>query len=127
MNLLYLGSTGPNVELLQYALKKANFNPGTIDGIFGLQTENALKNFQRVYGLTPDGIAVPKTWDLLFQFINGYQLYTVQPGDSLYSISNKIGSTINNIKFANPSKNLSVIYPGQILVVPTRQYCSYYY
>lgn len=120
MELLYLGSTGPNVELLQYALNKANFYFGKIDGIFGSQTENALKNFQSSFGLTSDGIVGPRTWDALFPFINGYDLYTVKSGDSLYSISNRFSSSVNNIIFANPNKNLSVIYPGQVLVVPRR-------
>lgn len=127
MDLLYLGSTGPNVELLQYALNKANFNVGKIDGIFGQQTDNALRNFQRAYGLTVDGVAGPRTWEALFPFINGYFLYTVRPGDSLYSISNRFSSSVNNIIFANPDKNLSVIYPGQVIVVPTRKYCANYY
>ena len=32
------------------------------DGIFGSKTEDAVKTFQRVFGLTPDGIVGFATW-----------------------------------------------------------------
>ena len=34
-----------------------------VDGIFGNNTHNAVVMFQRVFGLAPDGIVGPITWD----------------------------------------------------------------
>ena len=60
--LLRKGSRGTEVTKLQTALKKLNFNPGTIDGIFGSKTEEAVINFQKSQQLVPDGIVGEKTW-----------------------------------------------------------------
>lgn len=118
MDMLALGSTGPNVELLQLGLKRAGFSPGNIDGIFGPNTYKAVRDFQRYFRLQVDGIVGPRTWNTLFPFINGYAIYIVSPGDTLTTIARNFNTTVNNILFANPDKNLSVIYPGQIIVVP---------
>jgi peptidoglycan hydrolase-like protein with peptidoglycan-binding domain len=40
-------------------------NPGTIDGIFGTNTFNAVECFQRHTGLSVDGIVGPNTWRTL--------------------------------------------------------------
>ena len=43
------------VEYLQLALRRAGYDPGQIDGIFGWRTQAALTRFQKDNGLAPDG------------------------------------------------------------------------
>lgn len=64
---LKLGSSGKNVELLQKKLSEKGFEGRdnkklVCDGVFGKNTEFALKNFQKSEGLTADGICGSKTW-----------------------------------------------------------------
>ncbi len=62
------GSTGPFVVILQTSLNRISQSYPAIpkipavDGIFGPRTENAVRVFQQVFGLTPDGIVGPATW-----------------------------------------------------------------
>ncbi len=56
-----LGSRGQEVRLVQQKLKSLGYYKGAVDGIFGVQTKNAVKAFQRNCGITVDGIAGPKT------------------------------------------------------------------
>jgi len=60
--LLKIGATGEHVEKLQEILNKLDFNPGSIDGIFGNKTAVAVKAFQSVNSLTADGIVGKNTW-----------------------------------------------------------------
>jgi hypothetical protein len=62
------GSRGIEVKTLQDDLKRAGFNPGQTDGVFGPKTEAAVKAFQQAKGLTSDGIVGPKTWKVLDGF-----------------------------------------------------------
>lgn len=55
------GSRGEEVKQIQTKLKRWGYYNGSIDGIYGTQTLNAVKYFQRKNGLTQDGIAGPKT------------------------------------------------------------------
>ena len=67
--ILRLGSEGDKVEYLQDLLNYFGYQLAT-DGRFGNQTEDAVRKFQRRYGLAPDGIVGPKTWEALFQNFN---------------------------------------------------------
>jgi len=58
-------STGPRVAEIQVRLKVHGFNAGKPDGIFGINTEKAVKKFQLAKGLKPDGVVGPKTWAAL--------------------------------------------------------------
>ena len=49
------------VKALQKALLDKGFNPGKIDGVFGLGTQAAVMAFQRSEGLLADGVAGPRT------------------------------------------------------------------
>ena len=55
------GSRGSEVTQIQTKLKRWGYYTGSIDGIYGTQTVNAVKYFQRKNGLTADGIAGPAT------------------------------------------------------------------
>lgn len=58
--ILKLGSKGEDVKKLQEKLK---INP---DGVFGLETESAVKKWQSSNGLKKDGIVGEQTWSKLF-------------------------------------------------------------
>lgn len=61
---LKMGSKGADVKNLQTILNQKGYTL-TVDGDFGPSTQAAVKNFQRVNGLTDDGIVGPKTWEAL--------------------------------------------------------------
>ncbi len=53
--------TGDDVSALQERLLELGYDAGRPDGMFGPQTEQALRSFQRDYGLVVDGICGPAT------------------------------------------------------------------
>ncbi len=55
------GSTGTEVKKIQTRLKQWGYYKGSVDGIYGTATKNAVIYFQRKNGLTPDGVAGPAT------------------------------------------------------------------
>ena len=74
---LRIGSTGPNVVIVQASLNRISQNYPAIpkvpavDGIYGSRTEASIRAFQRVFGLTPDGIVGPATWYELVRLYAG--------------------------------------------------------
>lgn len=55
------GSRGEEVRQIQTKLKRWGYYKGNVDGIYGSQTLEAVKYFQRKNGLTVDGIAGTQT------------------------------------------------------------------
>lgn len=62
---LSIGATGEAVSRLQRGLTAALGRTVAIDGIFGSQTDTAVRDYQRTRGLYVDGIVGPKTWSAL--------------------------------------------------------------
>lgn len=66
MQVVKAGSRSRAVVLLQVALNSQNSGTGVslleVDGVFGEKTTNAVREFQRRSGLTPDGVAGLETW-----------------------------------------------------------------
>ena len=59
---------GEDVRLLQQRLLELGYEEvGEVDGYYGPNTEQAVKNFQTDFGLIADGIVGQKTWKALFQ------------------------------------------------------------
>lgn len=61
MATLRRGTQGAEVRRLQERLKDLGFNPGAIDGDFGLATGAAVMAFQASEGLLADGVVGPRT------------------------------------------------------------------
>jgi peptidoglycan hydrolase-like protein with peptidoglycan-binding domain len=55
------GDGGPEVVALQRELRALGYWHGASDGTYGYLTEQAVTAFQKVEGLTPDGLAGPAT------------------------------------------------------------------
>lgn len=79
------GSTGPGVQLLQYFLaivgeyydQLPRWQVNQIDSVFGPRTREAVEAYQRMMGLTVDGIVGRTTWNTL---VSTYQsVLAVQP------------------------------------------------
>lgn len=61
------GMRGPAVTRLQERLQATGFLKAEPDGVFGSQTEAAVKAAQERYRLSPDGIVGPATWKVILR------------------------------------------------------------
>ena len=111
------GSRGPAVELLQLALNRWGAALAT-DGIFGRATETALRSFQRAKNLLPDGIAGRDSHRALLPWYTGYTSYRIKKGDTLYSLAQRFGSSVEAIELANPGLIPTRLEAGSSLVIP---------
>ena len=65
------GSKNTYVLILQDGLNALGYSTRTLDGVFGANTESAVKGFQRAMGLTADGICGCNTWKKLTSAVVG--------------------------------------------------------
>lgn len=65
--ILKLGMKGPAVAGLQARLRAIGLLKGTADGVFGTETQEAVKSAQRKFKLEADGVVGPATWSELMQ------------------------------------------------------------
>ncbi len=74
---LRFGDSGDNVRTIQIQLNRIRNNYPSIpaisnvDGTFGPQTEAAVREFQRIFNLTADGIVGKATWYRIKNIFNG--------------------------------------------------------
>lgn len=118
METLVLGSTGPNVKLIQSLLNRIGYNAGPVDGVFGPQTKRAVIAFQTNNNLVPDGIVGPATWHVFEGLLSGSDTYIIRPGDTLYNIAGRYYTTLSAILTANPGINPYNLRIGQQIIVP---------
>ena len=77
------GSRGEEVKQIQTKLKRWGYYKGNVDGIYGSETQTAVRYFQRKNGLTVDGIAGTKT-------LQAMGIYTSSNSSSSSSNSNNV-------------------------------------
>ncbi|TCS79197.1 putative peptidoglycan binding protein [Tepidibacillus fermentans] len=74
------GSRGQAVKDLQAKLQRLGYNIGAIDGIYGKQTVEAVKSFQKAQGLTVDGVAGKNTYHAIEQTLQQKNYYDKKNG-----------------------------------------------
>ncbi len=92
---LRVGSSGPNVVVMQVALNRISQNYpaipklASVDGIFGSRTQASVQAFQRIFGLAPDGIIGPATWYSIIRLYTGVTMLSElrSQGQQFYSIN----------------------------------------
>ena len=107
---LKIGSAGADVVELQKRLAARGFDPGAVDGNFGVGTEAAVLAFQRSEGLLADGVVGPRTAAALG--LSGPPIPSVIPGVTVDAVCRMFPST----PVANVKQNLPVVL--QALVEP---------
>jgi len=60
----------PGLKQIQAALKKAGYDPGSMDGKMGKQTRQAIKAFQKANNLSADGRVGKNTWKTLAPYLD---------------------------------------------------------
>ena len=58
----YIGVRGPLIEAIQTQLNALGYNAGTVDGVWGTNTLNALLNWQQATGIVQTGVVDDGTW-----------------------------------------------------------------
>ena len=89
------GFSGPSVVVVQASLNRISQNYPSIpkispvDGIFGAQTEAAVRRFQEVFDLEPDGVVGKATWYALVRIYTAVTSLSElrSQGQRFYSIS----------------------------------------
>ena len=113
-----MGDIGPQVQLLQLALRREGSFTGKTSGVFGRETENALRSFQRKNALAPDGVAGTRTHRALEPYYTGFLRHIVRQGDTLYRLSLLYGSSVGAILTANPGLDPHRLRIGSAVTVP---------
>jgi len=135
-----IGSRGDEVIQIQTKLKNWGYYTGTIDGIYGNATYNAVKKFQQKNGLAVDGVAGSKTLaalgissgnmqsnnnvNLLARAINGEA--RGEPYEGQVAVGAVILNRVNNSSFPNTisgviyqSGAFDSVSDGQINMAPS--------
>lgn len=96
---LRFGSAGADVELLQIRLNRIGRNyPGIpkiypVNGIFDQRTENAVREFQKIFSLTEDGVVGRATW---------YKVLAIYTGVKRLSELNAEGLSLSEVSTQFP-------------------------
>jgi len=96
---LRVGSKGTEVKNVQKRLKELGYWTGTADGVFGKQTEEAVKAFQKRNSLTADGVVGKATLEKL-------NSSSAKPAQSTTGSTNgtTTGTTSNKLDTSKPLK-----------------------
>lgn len=114
---------GKDVLALQTALREQGFPTGVEDGIYGVLTKEAVREFQKAYGLSRDGIAGPEVIKVLKD--PGRPVLRVthiaREGENLTRVAQALGVSVEALLEANWTKRSEVLYAGERLFIDIRE------
>ncbi len=97
-----VGSRGEEVKKIQTKLRNWGYYTGSVDGVYGWQTQNAVKSFQKKNGLTVDGVAGERT-------LNAMGIFSSSSSSPNEASINLLARVINGEARGEP-------YEGQVAV-----------
>ena len=118
MKPLTYGSRGPQVQFLQLALNRAGCGPVATDGIYGYSTAEAVRTFQKQWGIAVNGTAGLRTHSALCPYYTGYITHAVGRGDTFYNLAKRYHTSLRAIEIANPHLHASRLAIGSLVTVP---------
>ena len=130
---------GDDVAALQERLLELGFDAGRVDGVFGVRTADALRGFQREYGMVPDGacgMATLRALRQLGRLVTGGRPHALREGEQLHrsgsSLAGKIvvvdpghggadrGATGHGLEEAAIVEDLAARFEGRLTAVGVR-------
>ena len=87
---LRVGDAGNNVDIIQTQLNRISQNYPAIpkitdaEGIFGVSTENAVREFQKIFNLSQTGVVDKSTWYRIKQYYNGVKGLAELSSEGIY-------------------------------------------
>jgi hypothetical protein len=118
---LGVGTVGWDVAVLEFRLRRYGLGSRAVDGRFTRSTHAALRRFQSRRGLSPDGIAGPRTYRSLAGLTARRATTTwhvVKPGESFFSIALRYHVSPWRLARRNRLSLMTVIVPNQRLALP---------
>lgn len=106
-----LGDVGIEIIELQDRLRGLGYNPGSIDGIFGGQTRQAISALQKANGMPGSGVIGPKTLGLL-----GIKIVPVDPVNGSSPITKDLAG--RKSRHIHPTLRLLIekkLFPGRVV------------
>ncbi len=101
---------GDDIAALQSRLTEMGFNCGRVDGIYGVRTETAVREFQRSVGITVDGKCGPATIIALIRLVKIVSGGTPSILRESATQKNRGPALANKVIVLNPDGSDSLIY-----------------
>ncbi len=111
---LRLGARNNDVRTVQVRLNRISENYpsipkiSTVDGIFSYDTEESVRQFQRVAGITEDGIVGKATWYAILFYYNAVKRLNEldSEGLTLFDVTQELPEVLRRGSRGNPVENL---------------------